>query len=172
MLINGVKAKESVPLAWCADNRYQNGDLDFDGIPYHKGTWPDGSSNQPTSIRYVGPFGSNGQPYPQIQFESDIPGSEFLCNVFTGLNCDVPPLAADFYPYWTLTNKQPLAPTRFPRGSCVWNFGASIPRVTTEDFGKDAQYGVPNLARYGGTAITPAPIPNPEFSGRCTAANA
>ena len=48
---------------------------------------------------------------------------------------------------------------------CVWNFGNDQPR-TVADFGKDAQYGTPNVARYGGTIIS-APLPNPEFAGRC-----
>jgi hypothetical protein len=31
----------------------------------------------------------------------------------------------------------------------VWTFGASVPGVTTQDFGKDAQYGTPDLSYYG-----------------------
>jgi hypothetical protein len=168
-VINGVKTKESVPISWCADNRFQNGDLDFDGVPYQRGTWPDGSPNHPTSIRYVGPF-SGGKMYPQIQFESDIPGSEFLCNVETGNNCDVPPLGSKFYPYWTLTSKQPLAPGLFPSGSCVWNFGGTIPNVTTQRFGGDAEYGVSDVARFGGTDIS-AVRANPAETGKCPAFN-
>ena len=48
---------------------------------------------------------------------------------------------------------------------CVWNFGNDQPN-TVRDFGRDAQYGAPNLARYGGTLIS-AVQPNPQFSGRC-----
>jgi len=36
---------------------------------------------------------------------------------------------------------------------CVWNFGNNQPN-TFRNFGKDAQYGAPNLARYGGTLIS------------------
>jgi hypothetical protein len=36
-----------------------------------------------------------------------------------------------------------------------------------EDFGKDTQYGTPDVARYGGTIIS-AVQPNPEFAGRCS----
>jgi hypothetical protein len=47
----------------------------------------------------------------------------------------------------------------------VWNFGNDQPR-TIADFGMDAQYGTPDVARYGGTIIS-APQPNPEFAGPC-----
>ena len=48
---------------------------------------------------------------------------------------------------------------------CVWNFGNDQPK-TLQDFGRDAQYGTPNVARYGGT-LTSAVMPNPQFNGRC-----
>ena len=48
---------------------------------------------------------------------------------------------------------------------CVWNFGNDQPN-TLLDFGRDAQYGTPNVARYGGT-LTSAVLPNPQFNGRC-----
>jgi hypothetical protein len=162
--LDGTKVKVTSPVNFCQDNRFQNGDLDFDGLPYQKGKWPNGSPNNPTSMRYVGPFDSAGNSYPQIQFETDIPGSEFLCNVFNGNLCDVPPLAAKFYPFWTLTNKkgQNVGHGLFPTGACVWNFGDTIKGVTTRAFGKDAQYGSPNLLRYGGTSISQI-VRNPEI---------
>ena len=167
--VNGQPVKETSPVNTCAANRFQNGDLDFDGVPYQKHSWPDGSPSHPTSFRYVGPFMANGRPYPSIQFETDAPGSAFLCNVFTGLNCDLPPLAAHFYPFYTMTNKQPLgSPVSLPAKACVWNFGNNIQQVTTQNFGQQAQYGAPNLARFGGTSIS-APAANPEFSGHCPA---
>ena len=43
----------------------------------------------------------------------------------------------------------------------------SNPGVTTQDFGGDAQYGTPNVARYGGTIIS-QPMKNPEFNGSCS----
>jgi hypothetical protein len=48
---------------------------------------------------------------------------------------------------------------------CVWNFGNVLPS-TILTFGKDAQYGTPNLARFGGTIIS-AVQPNPQFTGSC-----
>jgi hypothetical protein len=47
----------------------------------------------------------------------------------------------------------------------VWNFGNVIPR-TFQTFGKDAQYGVPDVARFAGTSTSPV-IANPEGSGVC-----
>jgi hypothetical protein len=47
----------------------------------------------------------------------------------------------------------------------VWNFGNDQP-TTVKDFGKDAQYGTPDLAYYGGTLIS-APQPNPQVTGGC-----
>jgi hypothetical protein len=47
----------------------------------------------------------------------------------------------------------------------VWNFGTDLPS-TIENFGKDAQYGAPDLSWYGGTNVSSVQ-PNPEVSGRC-----
>ena len=47
----------------------------------------------------------------------------------------------------------------------MWNFGNDQPN-TVLDFGKDAQYGTPDVARYGGTIIS-ATLPNPEVTGGC-----
>jgi hypothetical protein len=162
--INGVNATETSASSECFADRYQNGDLDFDGADYVPYTWPDSllPRNHPTAFQYIGPFQRNGRPYPMVQFESDIGGSENLCNVATGAGCTVPPISAAFYPFWSLSRFDALA-----AGSpaCVWNFGNTLPN-TFEDFGGDAEYGTPDVARYGGTIIS-APLRNPEFSGRC-----
>jgi hypothetical protein len=165
--VNGHKVKETSPVNFCQDNRFQNGDLDFDGIDYQKTTWPNGSSNVPTSIRYAGPFDAAGHSYPSVQFQTDAPASEFLCNIFNGNNCDAPPLGAKFYPWWTLTSKSGQGVGGlFPSGSCIWNFGNRIAGVTTNNLGADAQYGVPDVARFGGTTIS-AVERNPEVTGNC-----
>ena len=94
----------------CYADRYQNGDLDFDGLSYQRSAWPtSGNPNHPTSAEYVGPFQANGQPYPQVQYETDIGGSSFLCNTATGAGCTVPPISASFYPYWSLSGPQGFA---------------------------------------------------------------
>lgn len=162
---NGMQERIRWPISGCQDNVFQNGDLDFDGIPYHA-TWPDGTAGHPTPFRYIGPFDPNGNPYPTVQFETDVGGSEFLCNTATGAGCTAPPLGAKFYPFWSTNDSQSLSGVASPSGACVWNFGNDIAGVTTKDFGKDAQYGAPDVARYGGT-LTSAPAPNPQFSGRC-----
>jgi hypothetical protein len=168
VVLNGVKVKESMPINYCQANKFQNGDLDFDGISYAKTSWPNGTSSTPTSFRYVGPFDPGGNTYPQIQFETDAAASEFLCNIFTGNLCQVPPLAAKFYPFFTMTNKagQNVGTSLFPKGTCVWNFGNTIKGVTTKNFGKDAQYGTPQVAQFGGT-LASAVLDNPEIAKGC-----
>ena len=157
--INGVNTTESSRNNECLANRYQNGDLDFEGTDYLAQAWPDGTANHPTAWDYAGPFDKRGKPYPQIQFESNVGGSEALCNVATGAGCTEPPAGAQFYPFWSLSgNARTL-------GVCVWNFGNVIP-ATKQTFGKDAEYGVPDLARFGGTSTSPV-LPNPEFAGLC-----
>ena len=168
VLLGSTWVTETSPVNFCQDNRFQNGDLDFDGIDYQNNTWPNGSANVPTSVRYVGPFTASGQTYPKVQFETDVAGSEFLCNVQTGSNCAAPPLSAKFYPFWTMTSKrgQTVGYGFFPRGTCTWNFGNVISGVTTYTLGKDTQYGTPDVARFGGTIIS-AIRPNPELGSGC-----
>jgi hypothetical protein len=163
-LVNGVQTTEYSDANQCFANRYQNGDLDFDGLSYLANSWPNGTKDHPTAFEYAGPFQANGQPYPQIQYESDIGGSSALCDPTTGSGCTVPPASAQFYPYWSLS---PLSGGMGGRAApCVWNFGQDLPN-TINDFGKDTQYGTPDVARYGGTIIS-AVQPNPEFAGRCS----
>ena len=102
-VVNGVPTTEVSDANQCTASRFQNGDLDFDGLDYIASSWPDGSRNHPTAFEYAGPFQASGKPYPQIQFESDIGGSSALCNVSTGADCTVPPIGAAFYPYWSLS---------------------------------------------------------------------
>ena len=120
-LVNGVPTPEFSDANQCTAARYQNGDLDFDGLDYIAGAWPNGTKNHPTAFQYVGPFQGNGKPYPQIQFETDVAASESLCNTTTGEDCTAPPIGAQFYPFWS------LSPSFNALGShatqCVWNFG-------------------------------------------------
>jgi len=162
VLINGQPAREVSAANQCFADRFQNGDLDFDGLSYRTSAWPNGSRNRPTAFQYIGPFQANGRPYPQIQFETDIGGSSNLCDTVTGAGCTAPPISAQFYPFWSLS---PVSTLAAKGTSCVWNFGNVLPQ-TIKDFGKDAQYGTPNIARYGGTIIS-APMKNPQFTGRC-----
>jgi hypothetical protein len=146
--IAGTAAKESYAVAGCEQDQFQNGDLDFEGTSYHA-DWPNGGTSFPQAFRYVGPF-TSGQPYAQVQFETDVGGSEFLCNPSSGASCTAPPLGAKFYPFWSMNNTQPLTGLT-PSGACVWNFGNLISGTTITAFSKDAQYGTPDVARFGGT---------------------
>jgi hypothetical protein len=150
----------------CLANRFQNGDLDYDGADYVPFTWPNGTSDHPTSFQYVGPFMASGQPYPQLQFETDASGSANLCNVGSGRGCVLPPTSAKFYPYWSLSPSPSALGSKLT--SCVWNFGGNLPN-TVANFGGDAQYGAPDTARFGGTNLS-AVLTNPEFSGSCSGA--
>jgi hypothetical protein len=150
--INGSPASESFLIAACFSNQFQNGDLDFDGTSYRQ-DWPNGSPNFPESFRYVGPF-TRGHAYSRLQFETDIGGSEQLCNVANGRHCTAPPIGARFYPFWSLTRSQLMPGLVRRHGACVWNFGNTNPGVTKYAFGRDRQYGKPNTARYGGTLIS------------------
>jgi hypothetical protein len=168
--INGVATVENQALAMCLDNGFQNGDLDFDGVSYLERAWPDGTSNHPTPFRYVGPFNAAGHPYPQIQFETNVGASESLCNTDTGAGCKEPATGSQFYPFWSLNNKQQEAGVRTPASACVWNYGHAINHLTSKRFGGDAQYGSPDVARFGGTS-TSAVMANPEFTNGCPAFN-
>jgi len=169
--IDGVETPEFSADNQCFANRYQNGDLDFDGVSYQPNAWPDGSSGHPTYFEVIGPFDAHGQPYPQVQFETDANGSAFLCDTSTGDDCVLPLIGSNFYPFWSLSPYSfggfgSFALAQGSHGApCAWDFGNVSPQ-TIRDFGKDAQYGSPDLSWYGGTSIS-APMPNPEFSGQC-----
>ncbi len=162
-MVNGSPAREVSATNICLDNRYQNGDLDFDGTDYVPNTWPNGTRNHPTAFQYAGPFLASGKPYPQIQFETNVGGSEALCNTTTGAGCTVPPAGSKFYPFWSLSRQAFAAGS--PLTSCAWNFGNVLPN-TIRTFGKDAEYGTPNVARFAGTSISPV-MTNPQFAGSC-----
>jgi hypothetical protein len=168
VVVNGQPRRQHAPVAGCTSLTFQNGDLDWDGTSYQKRTWPNGRATQPTAFRYLGPFDARGRPYPKIQFETNAPDSEFLCNTTTGLNCDVKPLGSEFYPFWSLSNTRRPGAGPAPDRACVWNFGNVLPGVTKQTFGRDKQYGEPNLERFGGTSIS-AVMANPAVTGRCPA---
>ena len=140
------------------------GDLDFDGPPY-RADWPDGSSNHPSPILIgalngegVGPmsFKKNAysEPYSDLQFETDIPFSESTCNGATGAGCVVPPTGAAFYPFYSELGKKNSS-------GCLFTFGNDISGETTNDFGRDAQYGAP-------TPRDPALLSSGSLKNPCT----
>jgi hypothetical protein len=168
--LNGVETPEFSANNQCFSDRYQNGNLTFNGVSYQPNAWPDGSFGHPTYFEVIGPFDAHGQPYPQVQFETDANGSAYLCNTSTGDGCVLPLTGSNFYPFWSLSPTSDAfnstAPDRgWHRTPCAWDFGNVSPQ-TIKDFGKDAQYGSPDLSWYGGTSVS-GPMPNPEFTERC-----
>jgi len=161
--VNGVNTTAFSAANQCFQNRFQNGDLDFDGLSYLGFAWPDGTRSHPTAFEYAGPFQANGKPYPKIQFETNVGASEILCDTGTGAGCTAPPQGSKFYPFWSLSQKHAVFGSL--QSLCVWNFGNVLP-TTFKDFGKDAQYGTPNVARFAGTS-TSAVQANPEFTDGC-----
>ena len=149
--------EESGTEGWDADDNYcfkapsvpfvsiagcQDTNTGFDGYPYHAVNWPDGTNQHPEPITFDAPR-TGGFNYDSVSFETDLPriqapDSGGQCDRTTGAKCYLIPHTddgspADFYPYFTTVNaaNQP----------CRWQFGRSLPGVTTVDFGKNAQYG-------------------------------
>lgn len=138
------------------------GDLDFDGTSYLP-DWPDGTKNNATSLQIssvlgngIGPVSApNGktrytQPYPALQFETDVAASESTCTP-TGAGCTAPPPGAVFYPFYAQSGRG---------ATCALTFGNDIRGATINDFGRDAQYGTPNLPWFFGT-LSGGVRPNP-----------
>jgi hypothetical protein len=132
-----------------------SGDTDFDGTPYRP-DWPDGSANHPGGIAILagGPISLTAtgftSQFPTIQFETNVAYTESACNPFTGAGCTVPPAAAAFYPFYSQGGSG---------ASCFLTFGNDILGATTNDFGKDAQYGSPNASQPA--LFTSGPMKNP-----------
>jgi hypothetical protein len=163
--VNGVNTTAWSDDNQCSADRYQNGDLDFDGLSYQRSSWPSSfNPDHPTPMEYVGPFQANGQPYPQIQFESDINASAFLCDTVTGAGCVLPPTDANFYPYYSLVSQPGALGSH--QTLCPWTFGGDLSH-TVDNFGGDREYGTPDVARFGGTSTSPVQ-PNLQFSFLCT----
>ena len=118
-------------MSGCADDYYQNGDLDFDGTPYYP-EWPTGPN--PTS-KFPGSFVQNlpttgGAQYSKFFLQSDIALSESTCQSDT-TGCTVPPSGpGDFYPYWTRVTSTAVA-TRAARSSLATS--AAAPGSTTSE---------------------------------------
>jgi len=132
----------------CLDEIFQNGDLDFDGPPYWK-EWPTSVTPNiyPGSFQEAFPT-TNGQQYTQFYFQTDVALSEEQCGGNTLstappgtqslAGCTVPPKGpGNFYPYWSQIKSG---------GSCSLLFG-NVSAGST--FGKDAQYGTVQFAKYG-----------------------
>jgi len=85
--------------------------------------------------------GRYDQPFPIIQFETDVSASEQNCQP-NGVGCVVPPAGARFYPFYSLQNGDNSY-------ACTLVFG-NLTGPGTQTFGRDAQYGAANLSWFFG----------------------
>jgi hypothetical protein len=124
-------------------------DPGFDGAAYIA-DWPDGNINlHPSPFLFKSPLtgaGFNAQ-YTQAAFQADTPAIEIAPDCFhrTGLNCTRLPLQDDgrqvaFYPFFWIS--------QHAKTGCWWGIGNDVSGMTTNDFGKTAQYK--NLEWYVG----------------------
>lgn len=129
-----------IQVAGCIEG---NGVSGFDSNPYHA-IWPDGNTAlHPTAIQFTSPVTGGVFNYQRTAFEADLPRIEApdiggSCDRTTGANCTLIPITddgqpADFYPFFSVHQ------THF--GPCTWLIGNDVPRLTTNDFGKNVQYG-------------------------------
>jgi hypothetical protein len=114
----------------------------FDGAPYHP-VWPDGNTSlHPTSIQFSSPVTGFGNEYSRVAFEADLPRIEAPdqggnCDRTTGANCTLIPVTDDGQP----VNFYPFFSVHQGSHGCTWLLGNDIPGQTTNDFGKNSQFG-------------------------------
>ena len=153
-----------------------NGDRDFDGTSY-RFDWPDGTRGNATSIAIrsvegggIGPLSVSDatddydQAFPIIQFETTVSGSVGTCQT-NGVGCVVPPVGAQFYPFFALADNRDQDNRGDHREKCTLLFG-NFSGPDIDDFGGDAQYGASNLYWFfgqnsGGPQSNPC-IPQPD----------
>jgi hypothetical protein len=128
-----------------------NNDIDFDGTSY----WPDWPTGTTPTATTPGSFvesapTSNGRPYEQSFFQTDVGLSEPTCGADIS-GCTVPPAGpGNFYPYWsTVTNGN----------QCSIVFGNVTAGAGVNDFGADAQYGPDLRNEIGYDEFESTPIP-------------
>jgi len=157
-----------IPIGGCID-----ADVDFDGVPYRKNTWPGSFINpildaqvhsQP--INFSSPYfldnRGNKENYSRIAFEVDMPRIETNTNPpcqrhlsnpsdpNPGQGCVNPPVGANFYPIYS---------TRIGPDGCSWQEGGPFLPFTVLTFGgtSKAEYG-PILASF-----FPTPNGQPQY---------
>ena len=122
-------------------------DTDYDGNSYQP-DWPDGTRNTPTSALIHTPRSGTergedyAHRYDALIFQTEVLSTEPNCQD-DGSGCTVPPPGATFYPFYAQSGHG---------ANCVLTFGNDIRDSTINDFGRDAQYGGPDLAWFFGTA--------------------
>jgi hypothetical protein len=144
-----------VPIGGCIAT-----DNDFDGTSY-KPVWPGTDPNRGQDRKYhaepvsfTSPLFNGTRNYNRIAFEADLPRIEAadfggICDRNTGENCVNPPPGADFYPIYTTA--------RGRAASCVWQFGGTHLRGTTNTFGGNSteEFGDLLLSTYPSAPFTP-----------------
>jgi hypothetical protein len=125
--------------------------LGYDGPSYLR-DWPNGSATRPTPTLFTSPLtgAAYHTNYAKVAFNTDLPSIEGdlgFCNPSTGKGCRRIPLTDDhgapaqFYPYYTIGTVG---------GTCYWSPGQDVPGFSTNDFGKNAQYGHLEKVTYAG----------------------
>ena len=122
-------------------------DGDYDGQSYRQ-DWPGTDPNMardralhPTPVLFTSPL-TRGRNFSTIAFETDLPRIEAsdsqanppFCDTTTGANCVNPPHGAQFYPFFSTTNRS---------WGCTWQEGGKYIPGTTNDFGgsSTAEFG-------------------------------
>jgi hypothetical protein len=145
-----------VPIGGCIAT-----DNDFDGVSYQPvwaGTDPNRGQDtkyHPSAMTFKSPVFNGSQNYSRVAFEADLPRIEAAdfggnCDRFTGTNCVNPPPGSNFYPIYTTGTSNGT-----PSGQCVWQFGGTHIKGTTNTFGGSS------ATEYGPLLFSFYPNPNP-----------
>ena len=145
-----------VPIGGCIAT-----DNDFDGVSYQPvwaGTDPNRGQDtkyHPSAMTFASPLFNGTQNYNRVAFEADLPRIEAAdfggnCDRFTGTNCVNPPPGSNFYPIYTTGTSNGT-----PSGHCVWQFGGTHIKGTTNTFGGNS------ASEFGPLLFSFYPNPNP-----------
>ncbi len=163
-----------VPIGGCTAT-----DNDFDGTSYEP-VWPGTDPNRgqdkkfhPSPITFTSPLFNGSENYSRVAFEADLPRIEAAdfggnCNRVTGANCVNPPPGSNFYPIYS-TGTSTLNPSA--NGHCVWQFGGSHLKGTTNTFGGNsaAEFGPLLFSFYPGIPVRTNNFRNVLSSNPCPA---
>jgi hypothetical protein len=139
-------------------------DADWDG-PSYQNDWP-GTNPDPAvdKAMHMQPLvfssaKSDGESYPTVAFETDLPRIEAagaqdnppFCDRTTGANCVNPPEGAQFYPFFSTVQD---------KGGCKWAEGGNFIQ------GADYSYGANSTEEFGPLLRTPYPSPGWQIVNR------
>jgi hypothetical protein len=121
----------------------EGSNVGYDGTSYLN-DWPNGNTaTRPSPTLFSSPLTGPAfnRNYSQVAFNTDLPAIEGqlgTCNIYTGAGCSLYPptddngAPAQFYPYYT---------TGTVGGTCYWSPGQVVPGFSTNNYGKNTQYG-------------------------------